>query len=163
MRFVWTNIYQMARCSYACKPFARAKYSISLFTFIYSEILQKFPLQPTLANVSPEESIHFVTLHLFTLRRWGFLRNFPLQLLPQESIHFRSYSLVGVLHWVARHARLDANDRICYGSERWTFFNCFRVGPSISRLSVLWGLSRGEVWWLFSPELNIAPTSSHGN
>ena len=63
----------MARCSYACKPFARAKYSLSLFTFIYSEKMKidssKVPTAATLANLLPEESIdfHLVTLDFYLL------------------------------------------------------------------------------------------------
>ena len=61
----------MPRCSYACKPFARAKYSLSLFTVIYSEKMKidcsKVPVAAMLANLSPEETIdfHFVTLDFY--------------------------------------------------------------------------------------------------
>ena len=63
----------MPLCSYACKPFAIAKYSLSLFTFIHSEKMKldcsKVPAAATLANLLREESIdfHFVTLDFYLL------------------------------------------------------------------------------------------------
>ena len=100
------DLFKSSRCSYACKPFAREKYRLSL--------------------------CHFRLL--FTLRRWGFVRKFPLQLLPKKSIQFRSYSLLAFSVELLVTLDLTLATEFSTVRKHGLFFNCFRVGPSISNL-----------------------------
>ena len=126
----------MALCSYACKPFARARYSLSLFTFIYSEIFKSSCCSYACKSFTKGKYrlslCHFRLL--FTLRRWNFLRKFPLQLLPKKSIHFRSFSLLAFSIELLITLDLALATKFSTVRKHGLFSNCFRVGPSISNL-----------------------------
>ena len=102
----------------------------------WSLIVQKFPLQLRLQPFARGKYrlslCHFRLL--FTLRRWGFVRKFPLQLLPKKSIQFRSYSLLAFSVELLVTLDLTLATEFSTVRKHGLFFNCFRVGPSISNL-----------------------------